>query len=161
MPLPRRTAAAIALVAAAMLTAAFAFEAFAGLRPCELCWWQRWAWLAALPPAIAAAIAPPRLAAPLLLVAALAVLAGAGSALFHVGVEQHWWRGTAACGSDGPATTPEELLRRLLGQPVARCDEVVWSLAGISMAGWNLAISLVAGLAAAAVALRGRRGRPA
>ena len=162
MPAPRRAAAALALLAATMLVLAFAFEGFGGLRPCELCWWQRWAWLAALPPALVAAVAPPRAAGWLLLLAALAVLAGAGIAFFHVGVELHWWRGTAACGGDATAAaTPEELLRRLLGQPVVRCDEVAWSLGGISMAGWNFAIALVSGLAALAIALRRRGESPA
>jgi disulfide bond formation protein DsbB len=161
MPRPRTAAVLLALLAATMLVFAFAFEAFGGLRPCELCWWQRWAWLAALPPAIAAWLAPGRLPAALLGLAALAVLAGAGIAFFHVGVELHWWRGTAACGSTGPAASVEELARQLRGQPVVRCDEVSWSLFGISMAGWNGLISFVAGLAALAVAGRDLRRAPA
>jgi disulfide bond formation protein DsbB len=161
MPRPRTAAILLALLAAMMLVLAFAFEGFGGLRPCELCWWQRWAWMAALPPALAAWLAPGRLPAALLGLAALAVLAGAGIAFFHVGVELHWWRGTAACGGGGPAASAEELLRQLLGRPVARCDEVPWSLAGISMAGWNGLIALAAGLAALAVALRDLRRAPA
>jgi len=152
MPRPRTAAALLALLAATMLIFAFAFEAFGGLRPCELCWWQRWAWLGALPSAIAAWLAPGRLPAALLGLAALAVLAGAGIAFFHVGVEWHWWRGTAACGASGGAASVEELARQLLGQPVVRCDEVTWSLLGISMAGWYGMLALVSGLAALAVA---------
>jgi disulfide bond formation protein DsbB len=159
MPRPRTAAALLALLAAAMLAAAFAFEYFGGLRPCELCWWQRWAWFAALPPAIAAWLAPGRLPAALLGLAALATLAGAGIAFFHVGVELHWWRGTAACGSAGPAASVEDLTRQLLGAPVVRCDQVPWSLLGISMAGWNGIVALVAGAASLAVAVAGlRRG---
>ncbi|MFM8992329.1 MAG: disulfide bond formation protein B, partial [Alphaproteobacteria bacterium] len=97
-----RPAAALALLAAAMLLAAFGFEHLGGLAPCALCWWQRHAWVAALAPACAsAAIArrAPRAAAALLFLAALATLSGAGIAFFHVGVEQGWWEGTAACGS--------------------------------------------------------------
>ena len=44
------------------------------------------------------------------------------------------------------ARTVEELRAALLQQPVVRCDEIAWSLFGISMAGWNFLLSL--GLAA-------------
>jgi disulfide bond formation protein DsbB len=50
--------------------------------------------------------------------------------------------------------------KMLLAQPVVRCDEVAWSLFGISMAGYNALISLglaVFGLAALRHDLR-RRG---
>ncbi len=152
----RRTALALATLALAMLASALGFQAF-GLRPCELCWWQRYAWMAALSLALAAALGPRRTRPALLALAALATLAGAGIAGFHVGVEQHWWAGTAACGSDGPAATPEELLRRLLARQPARCDEVAWSLFGISMAGWNGLIALASGVPALAVAVRAMR----
>lgn len=82
-----------------------------------------------------------------LTLAGLVFLAGAGIAAFHVGVEQHWWQGLASCGGNLPqARTVEELRAALLAQPVVRCDEVAWSLFGISMAGWNFLFSL--GLAA-------------
>ena len=53
---------------------------------------------------------------------------GAGIAVFHVGVEQHWWRGLASCGgvSDMP-TTVEALKKQIMSAPVVRCDEVAWS----------------------------------
>jgi disulfide bond formation protein DsbB len=87
----------------------------------------------------------------LLLAAGVAALAGTGIAVFHVGVEQHWWQGTAECGSTlGAASSIEDMRRMLLAQPVVRCDEVAWSLFGISMAGYNALISL--GLAAFALA---------
>ena len=144
------------MLAFAMLAAAFAFEAF-GLRPCELCWWQRYAWMATLALALAAGLGPRRRRPALLALAALATLTGAAVAGFHFGVEQHWWAGTASCGSGGAAASPEELLRRLLERQPARCDEVAWSLFGISMAGWNGLIALAAGLAALAVAIRALR----
>ena len=46
--------------------------------------------------------------------------------------------------------TLEELRAQVLGAPVVRCDEVAWSLFGISMAGYNGLISLATGLAAMA-----------
>ncbi len=152
----RLTAGVVALVAAAMLASAFAFEHLGGLHPCVLCWWQRYAWMAAC---VLAAIAwlggATRMGAFMTALAALATLTGAAIALYHVGVEQAWWEGTAECGTpfDGEMTT-EERLKRLLGQPVIRCDQIAWSMLGISMAGWNGLIALVTGGLALTTALR-------
>jgi disulfide bond formation protein DsbB len=123
-----------------------------------LCHWQRYAHAAAIVGA-AGALALPRSASWLVAVSGLALLAGAGVAVFHVGVEQHWWQGTAACGSNlGAASSIEELRARLLAQPIVRCDEVAWSLFGVSMAGYNFLASLVLGaLAAASVGASWRR----
>jgi disulfide bond formation protein DsbB len=143
-----RAPAALALLAAAMLAAAFAFEHLAGLRPCALCWWQRYAWMAALALALPAAALGTRRPAGIALLglAALATLAGAGIAAYHVGVEQRWGTGTAECGATlGAAASVEERLRQLLATPVVRCDEVAWSFAGLSMAGWNGAVAAVGG----------------
>jgi disulfide bond formation protein DsbB len=38
--------------------------------------------------------------------------------------------------------TIEELRRQLEATPVVRCDEPAWTLFGISMAGYNVLISL-------------------
>ncbi|RMH46330.1 MAG: disulfide bond formation protein B, partial [Alphaproteobacteria bacterium] len=34
------------------------------------------------------------------------------------------------------------LMARIMSAPLVRCDEIVWSFAGISMAGWNAILSL-------------------
>ena len=153
-----RPAAALALLAAAMLAAAYGFEHLGGLAPCALCWWQRYAWMAALAPACAAIAATrhaPRAAAALLMLAALATLSGMGIAFFHVGVEQGWWEGTAACGSAlGQGLSAEERLRRILAAPVVRCSDIPWSMLGISMAGWNGLVALAGGGLALRAALR-------
>lgn len=139
---------ALIAASAAILLAALGFQYLGGLQPCVLCIWQRWPYVAAILLAAGAAALRRHPVGRLLLgLAGLAFLAGAGIAAFHVGVELHWWAGTAECGADAaPAASVEELKRRLLAQPVVRCDEVAWSLLGLSMAGWNLLLSL--GLAA-------------
>jgi disulfide bond formation protein DsbB len=161
LPAPRDTALVVLLASAALLGGALAFQYLGGYAPCVLCHWQRYAHAAAIILA-AAALALPRGRTLLLVAAALAELSGAGIALFHVGVEQHWWQGTAACGSAvGGASSIEELRARLLAQPVVRCDEVAWSLFGVSMAGYNLLASLSLGvLAIAGAAIAWKRGTP-
>jgi disulfide bond formation protein DsbB len=152
----RLAAAAILAASAAVLGAALASQHWGGLAPCVLCIWQRYAHgVIMVFAALALAAGQPRWRAALLVGAALAALAGAGIAVFHIGVEQHWWQGTAECGSTlPPAATIEELRARLLAQPVVRCDEVAWSLFGISMAGYNALLSLAIALFAALAAHR-------
>ena len=79
---------------------------------------------------------------PLFIILALTSLVGAGIALFHVGVEQQLWSGTQGCGSNIEATSVEAFRLKLLQQPIVRCDEIAWSLFGVSMAGYNLILSL-------------------
>jgi disulfide bond formation protein DsbB len=155
--LDSRLAAAIVLAAsAATLGGVLAFQYWGGLAPCVLCIWQRYAHLAIMVfAALALAIGHPRWRAVLLAGSGIAAVAGAGIAFFHVGVEQHWWQGTAECGSAlPPAATVEELRQRLLAQPVVRCDEVAWSLFGISMAGYNVLLSLALAVFAGAASRR-------
>jgi disulfide bond formation protein DsbB len=125
----------------ALLLGALAFQYLGGLAPCHLCLLQRW------PHAAAIAIGLLILAWPkrgLALLAALVVLVGAGIALYHVGVEQAWWAGPATCTAPEPgAQSSGELLDQILATPVVLCDQVAWSLWGISMAGWNAILSLV------------------
>jgi len=133
-----------AVAGVAMLLAAFGFQHIGGLDPCVLCVYQRWPWVAVVVLGAAAFALGGNRA--LLALAVLALLVGAGIGGFHVGVEQHWWTGTAECGGQiGAAQTVDDLKRQLLATEVARCDEVAWSLFGISMAGYNVILS--AGLA--------------
>lgn len=145
MTMSIRMAAIVLLIAsAAILGGAFAFQYVGGLAPCVLCIWQRYAHGAAIVLALAAATGKNnRLTAILVALCGLALLAGAGIAAFHVGVEQHWWEGTAECGSTlGTSDGIEALRQRLLAQPVVRCDEIAWQMLGVSMAGYNFLLSL-------------------
>jgi disulfide bond formation protein DsbB len=88
--------------------------------------------------------------------------AGAAVAAYHVGVEQHWVAAPAACtgiASGAAAGSVEELKRRIMEQQVVRCDEIAWSLFGISMAGRNFLASVV--LAASTSFLRPFKSPPA
>lgn len=143
---PRSNALALAGLAAAMLAGAFAFEHIGRMPPCVLCWWQRYAWFAALGLALGAVASPAGAArSGLLALAGLAALAGAGIAGFHVGVEQGWWQGTAECGGLSAGLTAEERLKAILNAPLVRCTDIAWSMLGISMAGWNGLIAAAAG----------------
>ncbi|MDP3264427.1 MAG: disulfide bond formation protein B [Tabrizicola sp.] len=126
---------------AAMLAGAFAFQYIGGLAPCQLCLWQRW------PHAAAVLIGVLMLALGWRVLAwagALAALASAAIGAFHVGVEQKWWDGLASCtaGSIEGISTADLLNPDVVVAAPVRCDEIAWALAGISMAGWNVILSL-------------------
>ncbi|PWR18969.1 disulfide bond formation protein B [Zavarzinia compransoris] len=152
----RRGAALVLAGSAALLGGALLFQYGGGLAPCELCIWQRWAHGAAMAGAVLALVLPRGLPAALGLgLALVGLVAGVGIAGFHVGVEQGWWQGLAACGGGGStAGSVQDLLSQIETAPVVRCGDVAWSLFGLSMAGWNALISLGLGLGALAVARR-------
>lgn len=126
---------------AALLAGAFAFQYIGGLAPCALCLWQRWPHAAAVLIGILALFLPGR-ALPLL--GMLAALATAAIGGFHVGVEMKWWEGLATCtaGSISGVSVGDLLDPNAAVAAPVRCDEVPWALFGISMAGWNMLISL-------------------
>lgn len=126
---------------AALLLGAFAFQHLGGLAPCKLCIWQRY------PHAVAIALGAAALFVPLpalLALGALAALATAAVGLYHVGVEQGWWEGPTSCtsGSIG-GVDKNDLFDQIMAAPLIRCDDIAWQFAGLSMAGWNMIISLV------------------
>lgn len=81
----------------------------------------------------------------LLWLGALAALTTAGIGGFHVGVEQGWWEGLQTCSTGSIAgISAADLLNPAADVAApARCDAIAWSMAGVSMAGWNVILSLV------------------
>ena len=130
---------------AALLLGALGFQFIGGLFPCELCLWQRWPHLAAC---VLALLALKIRGATLALLGALAAFASAAIGGFHVGVEYGWWQGLESCTGAGlSGLSMDTLLDPTAAAPgVVRCDQIAWSLLGISMAGWNMLLSLGLGL---------------
>lgn len=147
------------LASAGTLLAALFFQYVVGLQPCVLCIWQRWPYVAVLALGLVALAVGrnARARAALVGLMGVALVVGAGVAVFHVGVEQHWWTGTSGCGVTGSADSLEALRAQVLAAPVTRCDEIAWSLLGVSMAGWNALIAAGLGVAAFAFAARSWR----
>jgi disulfide bond formation protein DsbB len=146
------TVGAVGVVLAAsilVLGTALLSQYVGGLQPCVLCLYQRAPYVITIVVsglALGLATGWPRLVPTrgVLAVCAAVFLIGAGIAAYHVGVEQGWWIGTDACaGPDLQATTAAELREQLLRAPIVRCDDVAWSIFGISMAGYNFLVSLV------------------
>jgi len=122
-----------------LLSGALLSQYVGKLYPCEMCWWQRYPHGVAILLALGAVLSPinaPRTRA-LTLLAALAIAVSGAIGAFHAGVEYKWWEGLTTCATSG-ATTLEDIMNVHL----IRCDQVQWSLAGISLAGFNALLSL-------------------
>jgi disulfide bond formation protein DsbB len=140
---------AIMAIAAATLAGAWFFQLVLEILPCPLCLEQRYAYYFAVPFAALVAIAAGKGAPRPLLVAglailALAVLANAWLGSYHAGVEWGLWKGPTDCtGQIGNFGSAGNLLERLDTVKVVRCDEVQWRFLGLSLAGYNVLISLL------------------
>lgn len=159
-------ALALFVISLGTLLGAWFFQYVVGLAPCPLCLEQRIPYYIVIPLSLLLAVAA-RARAPRWLVGAafaliLAVaLAGAGLGAYHAGVEWHFWPGPADCsGPLANLTTGGSLLDQLNGVHVVRCDEAAWRFLGLSLAGYNVLISL-AMAAISAFALRGLRSAAA
>ena len=121
----RDPAAAAALVvfvgSAATILGAWYFQYVLKLPPCPLCLEER---------------LPHHIVIPLSLLLA-------EEPAYHAGVEWRWWPGPTDCS--GPMTdftTNGPLLKQLQSIHVVRCDEAAWRFLGLSLAGYNVLISL-------------------
>ncbi|MCA6105880.1 disulfide bond formation protein B [Bradyrhizobium cenepequi] len=141
--------AAVAVIAAATLAGAWFFQLVLEILPCPLCLEQRYAYYLAIPlGALVAFVAGKGAPRPLLLaglaILALAAFANAGLGAYHAGVEWGLWQGPTDCtGPVGNLGSAGTLLQRLDTVKVIRCDEVQWRFLGLSLAGYNVLISLL------------------
>src|SRR3569833_2916596 len=152
---PVLTAALLtAVIAAATLAGAWYMQLVWGLQPCELCLKQRYAYYASVPLGLIIALAANRGAPqPLLTLGlaliALAALGNASLGVYHSGVEWGIWQGPTECtGPVGNLGSAGSLLERLDSVKVVRCDEVQYRFLGLSLAGYNVLISLLLALIA-------------
>ncbi len=142
-------ALAVTAIAAATLAGAWFFQLVLDIRPCPLCLEQRYAYYLAVPLGLIVAFAAGRGAPRQLLMAGfvilgLAALANAWLGGYHAGVEWKFWPGPSECtGSVGNLGSAGTLLERLDTVKVIRCDEVQWRFLGLSLAGYNVLISLL------------------
>ncbi len=153
----RQLIAVILFANIAVLLGAYGFEIIGGLAPCRLCYYQRIPYFAAII-LCGAAWCRPGLARAISAILVINYIIGAGLGAYHAGVEWHWWAGPASCSAGGgSAGTVDELMARILAAPVVRCDEIPWSLFGISLAGYNVLISVGLLALSAYAFLRGKK----
>jgi disulfide bond formation protein DsbB len=147
------------LVPAALLAGAFGSQYYGGLFPCEMCWWQRWAHIAALAFALFSFAPMPDKGRSLVWLAAAAILTSGAIGVYHAGVEAKIFEGFTHCTSSATGGSAEEMLESIMNAPMTPCDQVQWSFLGISMAGWNAIVSLGFGLLILWLSIRRPRAR--
>lgn len=146
-----------------MLAGAHGFETFGGYAPCTLCLRQREVYW------VAGAVALVGLAASQLkgfaafrwwtdLVLAVVFAVGLYYAIYHAGAEWKWWPGPTTCSGGGKVNL-SALAAIADGTAKIRppaCDQAPWRLFGLSMAGWNVLVSLKLMVLSAWAAVRAR-----
>ena len=161
---PAAAAMTIFVIALATLLGAWFFQFVLGYPPCPLCLQQRIPYYIVIPLSLLLAIAT-RAGAPRSLLTAgfaiilAAVLCGAALAVYHAGVEWHFWPGPADCSGPLADLNSGGSILEQLQNPihVVRCDQAAWRFLGISLAGYNALISLaMAVIAALGLAARQR-----
>ncbi len=157
MPNSRLAAPLVALIAPLLLLGgALVSQHGFGLAPCEMCYWQRWPHQVAIVFATGALLSRRRdwAMVNLTYIASGAIALSGVIGIFHAGVEYDWWEGLTTCATtaSGPVSIDD-----IMGAPLIRCDTAQWTLAGISLAGFNAIFSL--GAAASIWALLRRKPR--
>ena len=152
----RRAAPWLALaVSGGLLVGAWIFQYGFGYHPCTMCYWQRHAHKAVIAVAVLALILSfftDKLGEIFRWFIVLAFLLSFALAFWHVGVEYGWWDGPKECagGAIGqmPEIAPDAPLAFLDSKTIRppACSEAVWHFLGLSMAGWNAAVSLITAL---------------
>ena len=149
----RRLAATALAIAAASLGAALISQYVFGLIPCTLCIYQRWPYVAAIVFAAAALLLRENkpLSIGALALAGLATDIGIGLGVWHSGVEWGWF---PPPGCEGSLAVGGLSLEDLMSRPVETpCDARESFFLGLSMANWNVLVSISLSLLFAAALL--------
>jgi disulfide bond formation protein DsbB len=158
---PAAAAAAVFVLSFATLCGAWYFQFVLGYQPCHLCLIQRIPYYIVIPLSFALAIAA-RYGAPRLLIAGglavlvAAALCSAALGAYHAGVEWGLWNGPSDCTGQLSNLTGGSLIDQLNSIHVVPCDKAAWRFLGISLAGYNVLISLALAAIAGFGLLAGR-----
>lgn len=137
---------AITLICVGVLGMAYVMEHFFGVRPCQMCLYERNVFMVAGGAALLSFfLLPARLQYYALITLGLIFLGGTILAGYHVAIQHHLVNLPNFCAvNDFDAFDSVEALReQMLKTPLVRCDQVTWSLFGLSLAAYNALLSLI------------------
>jgi disulfide bond formation protein DsbB len=151
-----RSLVAVAFLAPSLiaLATALAAEYVFGVVGCDLCVLERYPYAATAVIAAAACLrwTPAVLRAAAALCSVLFAL-GCGLSVYHVGIQQGWWSEIGLCAGALPASPID--LRTLTAQQRPACDQVDWSILGLSLAALNALYAAALAVAAAVLSVCG------
>jgi disulfide bond formation protein DsbB len=139
----------LTLAAFFALLSAYSAEHFFKLRPCSLCLFQQYGFIIiCLGGCVAVVLTFLKVhVKKISLFLATLYMINAGIAFYQVAVEHRWVEVPTQCQNKKLfGNSIEELREQLLNTETVRCDQVQWSLFGISMAGYNALYCLFWGL---------------
>jgi disulfide bond formation protein DsbB len=145
---PLSAAAIVAIIGALTICGFFFFQYVLGYPPCPLCLDQRNAFYVSVPLAALLWLGAGHGASSKVMIAGFAVIVAAmlwnaGLSTYHAGVEWKWWRGPIDCsGPINSLGSTGNLLKSLQDIKIVRCDEAAWRFLGISLAGYDVLVSL-------------------
>lgn len=124
------------------------FEFVLGYPPCPLCLEQRNAFYVGVPLAALLCLGASYGASSKVMIAGFAVIIAVmlwntGLSAYHAGVEWKLWAGPTDCsGPINSLGSTGNLLKQLQNIRIVRCDEAAWRFLGISLAGYDVLVSL-------------------
>ena len=132
------------LISLVSILSALIAEYLFNLQPCELCLKQRHPYYFIIGLIIINFLIPISYKTYLFLLIQLSSVYGLFYAIWHVGVENKILKGPSGCSAGlNISTNTIDLKEQILSKQVISCDEIVWSLFGLSAASINTIILLV------------------
>lgn len=126
---------------------AWVAEYIFGILPCVLCYYQRYLYIAViLLLSTHFFIFGGRLPRFFSLLASFCLFACAGLAAYQVAIEYHWVEVPQLCKTSVSTDNFEQFKAMVRSTTAVSCDKVQFSLFGISMAGYNVLLSIGLGL---------------
>ena len=131
------------VISTSALVSAFIAEYYFDLQPCELCLKQRHPYYLFIVVTLLIFIIPHFYKIIMYAFVQLGAIYGIFYSIWHVGVENKLLKGPSGCSTSlSISSNTKDLKEQILNMQVISCDEVIWSLFGISAASLNTIVLL-------------------
>ena len=125
------------------VTFALYYQYFENYPPCEFCIYQRIPYITLIF-TIPIIVIIKKFKKSVLFIVSFLFFTSLVIASLHFGIEKGYWTLSTSCSNVSGEFDNIDSLRNFLSEvPITKCDEVIWSYLGISMAGYNMLFSLL------------------